>query len=247
MLMSTWKKLNLSRIILFSLAYVVYALYLVISGDGIYIVNVLLLASAVINGVLSVVLFFIDDEDRQKTAKKQFKKFKKTAKLFIQALKLLILAGSFVIYADERTSTSLALATLMLAITLLGVLFDLIKAYMAKKAKQAVHAVGKGIEHVKDALRISDDWNVVTADNGEKYRFKAKEQVEWWTRYVLRKKGVQNGSLVKYGGRLVFFNTSNDVQYVTDVRGQEKQFGAMSATLKDYKYTTPNTEETEGE
>ncbi len=243
MLLSTWKKINLSRIIIFSIAYVVYALYLVIADKGIYIVNVLLLISAILNGILSIIVFFIDDEDAQKSAKKAFKKFKRSVKLGIQVLKLVILIGSFVIFADDKSATSLALACVMLSITIIGIIFDILKAYIAKTAKQAAHSVGKGIEHVKDALRLSDDWNQVSLTDGKKYRFKAKESVEWWTRYMLRKRGVKDGSLVKYGGRLVFFATKDDVSYVTDTRGHEEEFATASKTLTDYKYVALDQEQ----
>ncbi len=236
MLMSTWQKINLSRIVVISLAYVAYALYLVLSNTGIYIVNVLLLISSILNGGLSLFVFFIDDEDEQKSARRIFKKFKKGTKFFIQALKLVILAGAFIIYADEQSKTSFALAFVMLSLTVISIVFDLIKIYLRKTAAVAVNAVEKGIEHLKDALRISADWNQVTLPDGKKYRFKAKEQVEWWTRYVLRKKGVEDGSLVKYDGKLVFFSSPDDVSYVTDTRGEEEAFEHIRQDLKDYKY-----------
>ncbi len=243
MLLSTWKKINLARIIIFSLVYIAYSLYLVVSDTGIYIVDILLFLSAILNAALSFITFFIDDEDKHKLAKKLSKKVKKMTKLFIQALKFIILAGSFVIYADEKSVTTLALAFLMLALTIIGLFIDWLKVFIVRKARDAAKAIDKGVEIVKDALHLSDDWNVVFLEGNRKLRFKAKEDVEWWTKYTLRRKGVEDGSLVKYNGKLVFFATKDDIRYVTDMRGYEKQFQEVSKDLTDYKYKTEEVEE----
>ncbi len=236
MFLSTWKKINLSRIIIFSLAYIAYALFLVLSHTGIYIINILLLVSSVFNGGGSLVVFFIDDEERYKTAKKISKRVRRLMKLAIQVLKVVILVGSFVIYSGKQSDITLALAICMLAITLIGYVFDFIKYLMIKKAKETVKALDKKVEHVKDALHLSRDWNVVFLEDGTKLRFKAKEDVEWWTKYTLRKKKVEDESLVKYNGKLVFFANKDDVKYVTDVRDHEQEFAAIAKHLTDYKY-----------
>lgn len=232
MYLSTYKKLNLARIIIFTAVYVIYTLFNVVSGRGIKIVSELMLAASLVNAAFSLTILFSDDEDKNKILKRRRKKVKRLLKLIANVLKLFILIGSVVFYFDEKDIGTLCWTIVIIAISVLGCAFDLIKAVIVQTTEGAKISLSYSLERLKKHFGLSKKWKSAVIE-GKKCEFLIGEDAPFYTRLLLRSADLADGTVVNYKGSYVYYESPESIKLLTGYDEYRDDYAYIRSHVKD--------------
>ncbi len=236
MYLSTYKKLNLARIVIFTTVYVIYTVVNVVLGRGIKIVSELMLVASLVNAAFSLAILFSDDEDKNKILKKRRKKIKKILKLVANVLKLFILIGSVIFYFDEKDLASLCWTIAIIAISVLGYALDLLKVVIVRTTEGAKISLGYSLERVKKRFGISKKWKSAIID-GKKCEFMIGEEAPFYARLLLRRAGIEDGTVVNYKGTYLYFESPSSIRELSGFDEYKDDYRYIRAHVKDISDT----------
>lgn len=232
MYLSTYKKLNLARIIIFTAVYVIYTVVNVMSGKGIKIVSELMLVASLINAAFSLLILFSDDDDKNKILKRRRKKVKRVLKLIANVLKLFILIGSVIFYFDEKDVGTLCWTIVIIAISVIGYAFDLIKEVIVQTTEGAKISLSYSFERVKKHFGLSKKWKSAIIV-GKKCEFLVGEEAPFYTRLLLRSAGLQDGTVVNYKGTYVYYESPLSIKLLTGYDEYKDDYAYIRTHVKD--------------